>query len=423
MLGVSGGIAAYKAAQLARDLTQLGAVVDVVMTRSALDFIGPITFEALTGRPVQLELIQPGQALDHIRLARSADLVCIAPATADLIARAASGRSDDLLTAILLATEAPVLVCPAMNDRMWAHPQTQANVKHLREWLGYSIVGPAVGPLAFGEGAGAGRLVEPEIIVEHIGRSLEVGGGRGAAGGSPVASGVAEGSGAGGEAGKGRSPFLGKRVVVTAGPTREPVDPVRVLSNRSSGKMGFALAQAAWRRGADVLLIAGPTSVEPPPGPRLQRIETAAEMEAAVRAALPDADALIMSAAVADFRPAMPAGEKIKKAQAPSSIELEPAPDVLNVTREARPPGMIAVGFALETEDARKHARRKLESKGLDLIVLNEATRPGSGFEVDTNQVVILDRDGDAEELPLLSKDEVAEAILDRLAALLPTKS
>lgn len=393
VLGVSGGIAAYKSAQLARDLTQLGAEVDVVMTRSAHEFIGPVTFEALTGRAVNRALIEPGLALEHIRLAREADLVCIAPATADLIARAASGRSDDLLTAILLATTAPVLVCPAMNDRMWAHPQTQANVRHLQEMLGYTIVGPAVGPLAYGEGEGAGRLEEPSTIIEHIGRALE-----------------------------GDNPFSGKTIVVTAGPTREPVDPVRVLSNRSSGKMGFALAQAAWRRGAEVTLITGPTLLEPPPGPRLRRIETAAEMEAAVREALADADALIMSAAVADFRPRDPATAKIKKAQAPSSIELEPAPDILRGTIDARPPGLVTVGFALETGDARAQARSKLESKALDLIVLNEATRPGAGFEVDTNEVVILDRHGGAEEHPLLPKDEVAEVILDRLAALLAAR-
>jgi phosphopantothenoylcysteine decarboxylase/phosphopantothenate--cysteine ligase len=431
VLGVTGGIAAYKAAQIARDLTQLGAEVDVVMTRSAHDFIGPITFEALTGRPVSQALIQPGLALEHIRLAREADLVCIAPATADLIARAATGRSDDLLTAILLATKAPVIVCPAMNDQMWAHPQTQANVRHLRELLGYTIVGPAVGPLAYGEGAGAGRLEEPTTIVEYVGRGLEIGrarvpagGGAGAGGGvaekgelAALAAGVLPPSaGAGPDS---ASAFLGKRIVVTAGPTREPVDPVRVLSNRSSGKMGFALAQAAWRRGAEVLLIAGPTLLEPPPGPELRRVETAAEMELAVREALPGAAALIMSAAVADFRPKAPATQKIKKAQAPSSIELEPAPDVLRATREARPPGLVTVGFALETGDAEAQARLKLESKDLDLIVLNEATKPGAGFEVDTNEVVILDRNGGAVELPLLPKDEVADAILDRLATLL----
>lgn len=391
LLGVSGGIAAYKAVQLARDLTQLGAVVDVVMTRAAHEFIGPITFEALIGRPVRSELIAAGSALDHIRLAREADVVCIAPATADLIARAAAGRSDDLLTAILLATTAPVLVCPAMNDQMWAHPQTERNVRHLRDALGYGIVGPAVGPLAYGEGAGAGRLEEGAVIIEHIGRALER-----------------------------ATPFAGRRVVITAGPTREPVDPVRVLSNRSSGRMGFALAEAAWRRGADVLLIAGPTLLAPPPGPELVRIETAADMERAVRAALPSADLLIMSAAVADFRPRRAAPGKIKKAEAPSAIELEPAPDVLRETRDARPDRMVAVGFALETGDARREAERKLEAKGLDLIVLNEATKPGSGFEVETNQVVLLDRHGGVEELPLLSKDEVSERILDRVATLLP---
>jgi phosphopantothenoylcysteine decarboxylase/phosphopantothenate--cysteine ligase len=361
------------------------------MTRSAHEFVGAVTFEGLTGRPVHHELIQPGLALDHIRLARRADLICIAPATADLIARAAAGRADDLLTAILLATDAPVLVCPALNDRMWAHPQTAANVRHLDETLGYTIVGPAVGPLAYGEGAGAGRLEEPTTIIEHIGRALEP-----------------------------ESPLRGRTVVVTAGPTREPVDPVRVLSNRSSGKMGFALAEAAWRRGAEVILITGPTLLEPPRGPELRRVETAAEMETAVRDALPGADALIMSAAVADFRPKAPADEKIKKAAAPSVIDLEPAPDILQETRELRPPGMVTVGFALETTDARAQARLKLESKGLDLIVLNEATMPGAGFEVDTNQVIIIDRAGGAEEVPLMFKDEVADVIVDRLATLLP---
>ncbi|HEX6937892.1 MAG TPA: bifunctional phosphopantothenoylcysteine decarboxylase/phosphopantothenate--cysteine ligase CoaBC [Longimicrobiales bacterium] len=390
VLGVTGGIAAYKAAQLARDLTQLGAAVDVVFTRAAHAFVGPVTFEALTGRPVLDDILARGHALDHIRLAREADVVCVAPATADFLARAAHGRSDDLLTAILLATRAPVLLCPAMNDRMWDHPQTQANARHLREALGHEIVGPATGPLAYGEGAGAGRMEEPRVIVEHIGRALE-----------------------------GETPFRGRTVVVTAGPTREAVDPVRVLTNRSSGRMGFALAQAAWRRGAEVMLIAGPTSVAPPPGPRLRRVETAEEMLAAVREALPGADALVMAAAVADFRPARPAGEKIKKERAPDAIALEPAPDVLRDTRDARPDGLVAVGFALETERARENARRKLETKGLDLVVLNEAGAPGAGFEVETNRVVLLDAQSGEEALPLMSKDDVAEAILDRIAPLL----
>lgn len=394
VLGVAGGIAAYKAAQLARDLTQLGAEVDVVLTHSAHEFIGPITFEALTGRPVHHDILAPGQALAHIRLAREADVVCVAPATADLLARVAGGRSDDLLTAVLLATRAPVLLCPAMNDRMWAHPQTRANVRHLHELLGYEIVGPAVGPLAFGEGVGPGRMEEPEVIVEHVGRALE-----------------------------GATPFRGRTVVVTAGPTREPVDPVRVLTNRSSGRMGFELAQAAWRRGADVVLISGPTQLDPPPGPRLRRVETANEMEAAVREAIVGADALIMAAAVADFRPARVAASKIKKEHAPEAIPLEPAPDVLKATRPFRPESMVVVGFALETNEPRERARRKLESKGLDMIVLNEATKPGAGFEVETNQVVILNRAGSEEELPLLPKHEVAEAILDRVAELLPPRA
>ena len=319
VLGITGGVAAYKAAQLARDLTQLGAAVDVVLTPAAQEFIGALTLEALTGRPVRGALLAPGQALEHIRLAREADAVCVAPATADFLARAAAGRADDLLGAVLLATRAPVLVCPAMNDRMWAHPQTQANVARLRDVLGYAVVGPAVGPLAYGEGEGPGRLEEPEVIAEHVGRALE-----------------------------GETPYRGRKVVVTAGPTREPVDPVRFVSNRSSGRMGFALAAAAWRRGADVVLVAGPTAVAPPPGPQLVRVTTAAEMERAVREALPGAAALIMAAAVADFRPARPAPRKIKKEEAPRGIPLEPAPDVLLATRAARPPGLLVVGFALE---------------------------------------------------------------------------
>lgn len=393
VLGVTGGIAAYKAAQLARDLTQLGATVDVVLTRSAEAFVGPVTFEALTGRPVHRELVAPGHALDHIRLAREADVVCVAPATADLLSRAAAGRSDDLLTAVLLATRVPVVLCPAMNDRMWDHPQTQRNARHLVDVLGYELVGPAVGPLAFGEGAGAGRMEEPGVIVEHVGRALE-----------------------------GEGPFRGRTVVVTAGPTREPVDPVRVLTNRSSGRMGFALAQAAWRRGADVVLVAGPTSVAPPVGPRLRRIETAQEMLEAVRESLPGADVLIMAAAVADFRPAVVASQKVKKDQAPRAIELEYAPDILRTTRDERPHGMVTIGFALETEDARAHARGKLESKALDLVVLNELGEPGVGFEVETNRVAILDADGGAQELPLMSKHDVAEAILDRVATLLGSR-
>ncbi|HEX6306916.1 MAG TPA: bifunctional phosphopantothenoylcysteine decarboxylase/phosphopantothenate--cysteine ligase CoaBC [Longimicrobiales bacterium] len=392
VLGVTGGIAAYKFVQLARDLARHGAVVDVVMTRSARAFVGPISFEAVTGRPVLTDILAEGHALDHIRLAREADVVCIAPATADFIARAAAGRADDLLAAILVATRSPVLICPAMNDAMWAHVQTQANVTRLRE-LGYAIVGPATGPLAYGEGSGPGRAEEPDIVLEHIGRAL------------------------------GHEPrWEGLHVVVTAGPTREAVDAVRVLSNRSSGKMGFAIAAAAWRRGAYVHLIAGPTQVEPPAGPELIRIETAEDMARAVAVALSEADVLFMAAAVADFRPASPAAAKLKKSAAPRSLELEHAPDILRSTREHRRAGTITVGFALETGDGRAAARTKLREKALDLIVLNSADEPGAGFDVDTNRVTLIAAESE-EPLPLMSKDDVAETLLDRVGGMLESRS
>jgi phosphopantothenoylcysteine decarboxylase/phosphopantothenate--cysteine ligase len=392
ILGVTGGIAAYKCIQLARDLARLGAIVDVVMTRAAREFVGPISFESLTGRTVLSDILAEGHALDHIRLAREADVICVAPATADFIARAAAGRSDDLLAATVLATRAPVLVCPAMNDHMWAHAQTQANVTHLAE-LGYSIVGPAAGPLAYGEGTGPGRMEEPDVILEHIGRAL----------GSDHA-------------------WRGRKVVVTAGPTRESVDAVRVLSNRSSGRMGFAIAAAAWRRGADVLLIAGPTSVPVPHGPHIQRIESAQQMADAVSASLGAADVLFMAAAVADFRPAKPAAGKIKKHNAPDALALEPAPDVLRATQHARGDHTIIVGFALETDDGIDNARKKLHDKALDLIVLNSASEAGAGFDVDTNRVTIIDRADNVDDIPLMSKDDVADILLDRVAALLPSQ-
>lgn len=389
LLGVTGGIAAYKAVQTARDLTKLGAEVHVVMTRSARSFVGEVSFEGVTGRPVLSEILAPGNALDHIRLARVADVVCVAPATADFLARAAIGRSDDLLCAILLATRAPVLICPAMNDLMWGHPATRANTERLRG-LGYRLVGPAEGALAFGEGSGPGRMEEPEVIIQHVGRALE-----------------------------GESRFTGRRVVVTAGGTREEVDPVRFLSNRSSGRMGFALAAAAWRRGADVDLIAGPSALAPPPGPRVHPVETTDEMKRAVQRAIADADLLVMAAAPADFRPRTRAASKIKKEARPDALELEAAPDILRETVGDRPGRCIVVGFALETEDGEANARKKLESKGLDLVVLNE-TGEGSGFETETNRVVLLDREGKAEGLPLLTKDEVAERILDRVERRMP---
>ena len=389
LLGVTGGIAAYKSAWIARLLTQAGAAVDVVLTRSAAEFIGPITFEALTGRPVHTALIAEGHALDHIKLARAAEAVVVAPATADFIARAANGNADELLTACLLATTAPVLIVPAMNDRMWAHSQTRANVEHLRA-IGYTVIDPDAGPLAVGEGSGPGRLPEPETIVAHVGRLLE-----------PVGA------------------LSGKRIVVTAGPTREPVDPVRFLSNRSSGKMGVAIAAAAWRRGADVKLIAGPLSVDAPAGPAVMTVETTEQMRAAVAQSIGAADALIMAAAPADFRPVAPADQKIKKSNTPPSIALESTPDILASTIGARSKRLVTVGFALETNSAVEHGRGKLASKQLDLIVVNVATEAGAGFSVDTNRVTFIDRDGSVDAQPLLPKSDVAELILDRVERLM----
>lgn len=390
LLGVTGGIAAYKSIQLARDLTQAGAAVDVVLSGGAREFVTPLSFEALTGRPAHLSLYPPGDPLTHIRLARDADAVIVAPATANFLARAAAGMADDLLTAVLLATPAPVLIAPAMNDRMYGHPLTAANLRRL-VGIGYRVIGPAVGPLAWGEGEGPGRMTEPEEILEHVGRALEDGSMR------------------------------GRRVVVTAGPTREPIDPVRYVGNRSSGRMGYAIAAAAWRRGAGVTLVSGPSPLPPPPGCELVRVETAAEMLAAVRDALRSSDALVMAAAVADFTPAAAAGEKIKKdGDRVPELRLEATADVLRATRDVRPAGAVVVGFALETQSAVENGWKKLRGKDLDLLVVNDATEPGAGFEVATNRVTILDRDGHEEPLPLLGKDEVAERILDRVAALLP---
>jgi phosphopantothenoylcysteine decarboxylase/phosphopantothenate--cysteine ligase len=386
LLGVTGGIASYKSAWLARLLTKAGAQVDTVLTRSALEFVGAVTFEALTGRPVHSGLFDPGRALDHIKLAKSADVVVVAPATADFLARAAAGRSDDLLAAALLATQAPVLLVPAMNDRMWAHPQTRVNVEHLRS-LGYRVLDPDDGALAAGEGEGPGRMPEPETIFAHVGRLLDRGGA-----------------------------LAGLQVLVTAGPTREAIDPVRFVSNHSSGKMGVALASAAWRRGADVSLVAGAIAVPEPIGPSVRRVETTEEMARVVGELVPRADVLIMAAAPADFRPARAETRKIKKGKSadPRMLELLPTTDVLNSTRTKRGKAVV-VGFALETDDALANGRAKLRDKALDLVVVNDATEPGAGFGGDTNRVTLIHRDGTEEALPLASKLDVADEILDRV--------
>jgi len=389
VLGVTGGVAAYKAVQLARDLTRLGAEVDAILTGGAQEFVRPLSFDAVTGRSTATELFSTEGAALHIKLGSEADVVCVAPATADLIARAAHGRADDLLTTTLLATRAPVLICPAMNDQMYSHPQTQANLRHLHEVLSYHIAGPGTGPLAAGEGSGPGRMLEPHEIVEEIGRALA-----------------------------GASPLRGKKVLITAGPTHEANDPGRFIGNRSSGRMGFALAAAAWRRGADVKVVAGPVALPDPYGVEVLDVETAREMLECVSEHLAEADVSVFASAVADYRPATPSEEKLKRADVgpETTLTLAENPDVAGETRAVRKAGSVSVGFALETHSLLENARAKLESKGFDLIVANEAEAEGAGFEVDTNRVLLLGADGETEELPLLAKDEVAEVILDRVS-------
>lgn len=391
LLGVTGGIASYKTVMLARLLTQSGAEVDVVMTPAAREFVGAITFEAVTGRRSYSEMFGSGNTLDHIRLAREAAVFVVAPATADFLARAAHGHADDLLSAALLANTSPVLLVPAMNDRMWANAQTVSNVASLRE-RGYIVLDPEEGPLAVGEGNGPGRMPEPETILSHIARILDQDG-----------------------------TLAGRHVVVTAGATREAVDPVRFISNHSSGRMGIAVAEAAWRRGAAVTLIVGHVDVPVGAGPVVVRAETVADMTSAVATALPGADALVMAAAPADFRPARPAADKISKRDDSTgmSIQLAPTTDILRATLPLRPPGAVIVGFALETGDAESKGAAKLKEKSLDMIVINNALEEGAGFGVDTNRVTIITRGKDAEQLPLMSKTAVADAILDRMGPLL----
>ena len=395
VLGVTGGIAAYKAVQVARDLTLLGAQVDVILTPTAERFVGGLSFEGVTGRPALTHLFSAEGAALHLRLGREADAIVVAPATADLLARAAQGRADDLLTTTLLAARGPVILCPAMNDRMFTHTQVQRNLAHCRDVLDYRIAGPGTGPLAAGEAEGAGRMLEPDTIVQHVGRAL----------GETAA-------------------FRGRRVLVTSGPTREPVDPVRFVGNRSSGRMGRALAEAAWRRGAEVTVVSGPVAVGPPVGADVVRVDTAVEMRDAVATHIGSADVVLFAAAVADFRPEGSRSAKVKRSVAGSSLDLHMIanPDVAVATRSARKPGSVVVGFALETEDLVENARLKLDAKGFDLVVSNLAGVAGAGFESDTNQVTLVGPGGGAEVLPLMDKDAVADAVLDRIDALLSAR-
>lgn len=385
VVGVTGGIACYKACHLVRRLVEAGARVDVVLTRGAAEFVRPVTFEALSGRPVLGSLWEPDRALAHVRLGQTADLIIVAPASAHLVARVSNGLADDFLTAMLLAATAPILLAPAMNDQMFAAGASQANLARLRD-RGCTIVGPEIGSLAEGASDRPGRMSEPETIVRHAARLVAR-----------------------------RAPWLGKRVVVTAGPTREALDPVRVLTNRSSGKMGYRLAEAAWTRGAEVVLISGPSTEPDPIGVELERVESTSDLQAAVGRALPNADLLIMAAAPADYRPVDPASHKRPRVSGSLTVALEPTVDILMTTRAVRKPGAVMVGFALETGDLLAKAASKLERKGLDFIVANDALEAGAGFEKDTNRVVILDRQGGRLEVPLGSKAEVADAILDRV--------
>ena len=355
------------------------------MTPAAREFIGAITFEALTGRPVHTNIFEDGRALEHVKLGRESDAIVVAPATADFLARAATGQASDLLGAILLAAKSPVLLVPAMNDQMWAHAQTQANVARLRE-LGYQVLSPDTGELAAGEGSGPGRMPEPQVIFDQVGRVLEK-----------------------------KQSLAGKMVLVTAGPTREAIDPVRFISNRSSGKMGVAIAEAAWRRGASVTLVAGPLEVATPTGVRVERVETTSEMSDAIGKLLPEKDILIMAAAPADFRPTAASQDKIKRATGAKTLDLESTTDILASTRDRRKKDATIVGFALETRELLANAARKLSDKGLDLIVANDALEPGAGFGGDTNKVTFVYPNGARESLALMSKSAVADEILDRI--------
>ena len=386
VLGVSGSIAAYKAPDIASKLVQAGALVDVVMTRGATEFVTPLTFRSLTHRPVFLDLFGPESELgiEHVALAQRAEVVVVAPATANVLAKIAHGLADDVVTTTVLATAAPVIVAPAMDGHMFQSAATQDNLAIL-ERRGVTVVGPAEGYLASGL-VGRGRLVATEELIGTIRAVL----------------------GRGGD-------LAGRGVVVTAGGTQEPIDPVRTLTNRSSGKMGYAVAEAARDRGADVTLITAPTALGDPAGVRTVKVETARQMGEAVAGAFEDASVLVMAAAVADFEPAQTKPSKIKKGNGGLSLDLVPTPDILD---QSRGKGLL-VGFAAESEHLVANARAKLEKKGLDLIVANDITATDSGFSVDANRVVILDRDGGEESLPLLLKSEVAHRILDRVVKLL----
>jgi phosphopantothenoylcysteine decarboxylase/phosphopantothenate--cysteine ligase len=386
ILGITGSIAAYKAAEIASQLTQAGAKVNVIMTKEAIEFISPFTFWAITGRPVVTKMFDLASefSIEHISLAKAADIVVIAPATANIIAKLAAGIADDMLCCTVLATTAPVLIAPAMENNMYNNPVTQDNLSKLKA-RDFVIIAPATGWLASGK-EGPGRLADINDIVGGIRQVLGRDGG-----------------------------LAGKHILVTAGGTQEPIDPVRYISNHSSGKTGYALAEAARDRGAKVTLVTAPTSLPGLAGVDVVKVNTAQEMRQAVENVIPQADALVMAAAVADYRPTKAAKDKIKKGEAGLTLELECTPDILGSVKG----NLIKVGFAAESSNLVENAKQKLKQKGLDLIVANDITASDGGFGADNNRVTIIDREGKVDSLPLMPKREVAERVLDRVAALL----
>jgi phosphopantothenoylcysteine decarboxylase/phosphopantothenate--cysteine ligase len=390
LLGVTGGIAAYKAAMLARQLTVAGDVVTAVLTESATRFVGPDTFAGLTGREAYTSLWdRPGEVL-HVRLAHEAEVAAIVPCTANVLAKLAHGIADDLLTATLLEYAGPVVIAPAMHTGMWEHPATRANVATL-EGRGAVVVGPVEGALAHGD-EGMGRLAELEAIADAV------------------------------VAASGPRDLEGRRVLITAGPTHEPIDPVRFIGNRSSGRMGVALATEATRRGAVVTLVLGPGTVTPPSGVDLVRVGTADELREAVVGAADDMDAIVMAAAVADFRPKVAAETKLKKGDGMPELVLEPTPDVLRELGERRRPGRVLVGFAAETGDVEALGREKLARKGVDLLVANLVGADHTGFGSETNEAAILEPSGGGVPMRRWTKQELAAAIWDRVAERLRTQ-
>jgi phosphopantothenoylcysteine decarboxylase/phosphopantothenate--cysteine ligase len=387
VLGVSGGIACYKAVELVRLLVKEEYTVQVIMTRGAMQFVTPLTFQTLSARPVATDTFNLTQEseIGHINLADSADIFVVAPATANVIGKIAAGIADDLLTTVLMATQAPVLIAPAMNIHMYENPILQENLRKLRR-VGYEILEPDEGHLACGY-EGKGRLPDPEVILEQIRGRLK------------------------------KKDLAGEKLVVTAGPSREPLDPVRYISNRSSGKMGYALARAAARRGAEVVLVSGPTALTPPAGVKLTPVNTAAEMRQAILDEYAACTAVIMAAAVADYHPVKVSADKIKRGTGPLDVRLVPNQDILKELGQ-RKDGKLLIGFAAETRNLDVNAEKKLREKNLDMIVANDVTKEGSGFDGDTNIATIFDCRGATRALPLMTKDELADKVFDHFLTL-----